>query len=59
MNFILNRSKGEHNVAPFFLGLFFYVYIESLNPKLQKAPHHRPQTPSTENPNPKKLDIRP
>ena len=34
----------------FFPGLFFYVYIESLNPK--KAPHHRPQTPSTENPNP-------
>ena len=37
----------------FFPGLFFYVYIESPNPKTQKAPHHRPQTPSTENPNPK------
>ena len=46
MNFILNRSKGEHNVAPFFLGLFFYIYIESLNPKT-------PETPSTENLNPK------
>mgnify|MGYP001801069213 CR=1 FL=1 len=38
----------------FFPGLFFYVYIESLNPKkTQKAPHHRPKTPSTVTPNPK------
>ena len=34
--------------------LFFYAYIESSNPKkTKKAPHHRHQTQSTENPNPK------
>ena len=38
----------------FFPGLFFYVYEESPKPnKSTKAPSHRPQTPSTENPNPK------
>ena len=38
-------------LAKFFL--FFYVYIESPNPqtKPQKAPHHRLQAISTENPN--------
>ena len=36
-----------------FPGLFFYVYMESRNPKPQKAPHHRSQTPSVESPNPK------
>ena len=35
------------------------LYREPHTQKTQKAPHHRPQTPSTENPNPKKPNIRP
>ena len=44
----------------FFPGLFFYVYIESLNPKKnKKATYHRHQIPSTEHPQPQKLTPRP
>ena len=43
----------------FFNRLFFYVYIENPNPKKpQKAPHQRPQTPSTENPKPRNPTIK-
>ena len=46
----LRESSGKF----VFQGLFFYVYIERPNPKKnQMAPHHGPQTPSAENPNPK------
>ena len=51
-------NQITHVNTIFFPGLFFYVYIESPIPKkTQKAPDHRPQTPSTENPNAKKNPI--
>ena len=43
----------------FFPGLFFNVYVKSLNPKKRKATHHRAQTPLIGDLNPKKPNSRP
>ena len=49
----MEMSWASQDAKFFFPWLFFYVYMKSLNPKkTQKAPRHRPQTPSIENPNP-------
>ena len=46
-------SRGLNVVnAPFFPGLFFYIYIESPNQKNPEGPTPQAQTPSTDNPNP-------
>ena len=37
----------------FSLGILLCLYREPQPDKTQKAPQHKPQTPSTENPNPK------
>ena len=45
---------NSHYRIIFFRGSFFYVYIESPNPKkTQKTAHHSLETPSTDKANPK------
>ena len=50
---VADMTREYHSVKLFFPGYYSMIIREPQPGKAQKAPYHRSQTPSTENPNPK------
>ena len=50
---------GDRYGAQLFSRGYSFMFVERASKKNQKTPHKRPQTLSTENPNPKKPNLRP